>query len=258
MSGDWARGATLAWWSFRGSLRGSRLIALGAFASVPSLVILALLTARPGPQALANAAESLFASLTLPVAAMVVVLVVAVAQFRNEIDNETLVYISDRSIPRATVVVGKFLGAVGASLVLVLPSALAPLAIAELGGGTAYPSAAIAAIFLATVLAVLAYVAVFLFVGLATPSALIIGLLFGFLWEGLLPLLPGDVPKLTLIFYLRSLLSGELTSGPLSGYASAVSGSTAVVALLVATVGFLILGIVVFRTLETVPDRQSA
>ncbi len=244
--------------SLRGSIGGIRAVGLGAFAAVPALLVLAIASARPDPGALAGSAEGLFAVLTLPIVTMVVVLVVAVAQFRNEIDSETLVYLSDRSVGRGSLVVGKYLGALGASLLFSVPAALAPLGIAEAGGAPAYPAAVPLAIALTAVVGTAAYVAVFLFLGLVTRSALVVGLLFGFLWEELLVLLPGGAPRLTLAFYLRRLLAGEVGSGPLAAYPSAVDPASALATLLGVVAAFLLFAIVVFRSLETAPARVSA
>ena len=258
MRGELARWSTVAWWSFRGSLRGLRILGLAAFAAVPSLIVLALVSAHPSADALASGTEGLFELLTVPVVVMLLVLVISVAQFRNEIDAETLVYISDRSISRTSVVLGKYAGAVGASLVLALPAALVPLGLAELGGATPFPLEVPLVLAAAVVLAVLAYASFFVFLGLVSRDALIIGLLFGFLWEELLRLLPGELPRLTLSFYLRSFLSGELTTGPLAGYPSAVSVPLAVTALLAVPVVFLSFSAGAFSFLETAPERESA
>jgi ABC-2 type transport system permease protein len=202
--------------------------------------------------------EGLYALLTLPIVVMVIVLVIAVGLFRNEIDAETLVYLSDRSVSRSTIVFGKYLGGLVSSLLICLPAALLPLGIAALGGASAYPLAVPVAAAVATVLGVMAYVAFFLLLGLVSRSALIIGLLFGFVWEQLLPLLPGDVPRLTLVFYLRSYLSGSLTNGPLGSYPHAVSPVLAVGALVIVSIVLVYSAAISFRTIETAPERESA
>ena len=258
MSRELSRLFAVAGLSFRSSLAGRwRLLGLGGIALVPTAIVAAVAAAHPAVDALANAAEGLFAVLTLPVVVMVVVLVIAVAQFRNEIDAETLVYLSGRSVGRPTLVVGKYLGALGASLVLVVPASLLPLGVALAAGAAPYAAAVPAAVLGAALLGTLVYVGVFLLLGLVTRSALLVGLLFGFLWEELLPLLPGEAPRLTLIFYLRSFLSAALPSGPLSGYPSAISLAAATVVLLGVTVGSLVLGSTVFGFLETAPERAS-
>ena len=258
MTGELGRLGTVVWLSFRSGLQGIRTLGLAAFAVLPAVIVAAIAAAHPSADTLASSALALFALLTLPIVAMVILLVLAVAQFRTEIDSETLVFLSDRSVGRPTLVVGKYLGAVGASLAFVLPAALLPLAVALLGGGTAYPAEVPSAVAAAAVFATLAYAGVFLFLGLATRSALLVGLLFGFLWEELLPLLPGEVPRFTVIFYLRSFLSATIASGPLSGYPGAVATGAAVAVLVLVPVVFVALASVVFRYLETAPEKESA
>ncbi|MCI4340012.1 MAG: hypothetical protein L3J73_01915, partial [Thermoplasmata archaeon] len=107
--------STVAYLSFRGSLRGIRSIALAALASVPTLVILALVAAGTDGSVTVDAAQSLFLGLTVPIVFVVVILVLAVAQFRSEIDDDTLAFLSSRSIPRWGLVVGKYAGAASAA-----------------------------------------------------------------------------------------------------------------------------------------------
>jgi ABC-2 type transport system permease protein len=244
--------------AFRGSVQGMRAVGLAAFALMPTLIVAGIASAHPSSDTLAGSAPVLFELLTLPIVAMVIILVLSVAQFRNEIDAEILVYLSDRSVGRPTLVVGKYLGATVASLVFVLPSSLLPLAVTTLAGGTAYSVSVPAAVAIAAILATVAYGGFFLFLGLATRSALLVGLLFGFLWEELLPLLPGDVPRLTVIFYLRSFLSGAVSSGPLSGYGGAVPLTLALSVLVGIGVAFVVVSSAVLRYLETAPEKESA
>ena len=244
--------------AFRGTLRGARVLALAGFAAIPGLIVGALVAAHTAPVELSDAAQGLFAVLTLPIIIMVIVLVISVAQFRNEIDAETLVYLSGRSVRRPTLVVGKYLGALAASLVLVVPSAVLPLGIATVGGGTPYGAAVPLAVIEVTALAALAYVALFLLLGLWTRSALIVGLLFGFFWEELLSVLPGSAPRLTLVFYLRSFLAGSLTTGPLASYPDALSAPVAASILVEVSAVLLLVAALSFRYVETVPERASA
>jgi ABC-2 type transport system permease protein len=258
VSREFARLSAITTLAVRGSLGGLRALGLAAFAAIPSLIALAVVSAHPAPHALSDSVEGLVSSLTLPIVVMVIVLVIAVGQFRNEIDAETLVYLSDRSVARSTIVAGKYLGAVAVSLLFVVPAALVPLAIAVWGGGTPYPSTAPVAVAAATALAVAVYVGFFLLLGLVSRYALLIGLLYGFVWEELVPFLPGDAPRLTVVFYLRSFLARALSSGPLSGYSHAVSEAAAVATLLVVTLVLVGAAAVLFRTIETAPERESA
>ncbi|HYB79678.1 MAG TPA: hypothetical protein VEG66_07985 [Thermoplasmata archaeon] len=258
MTGRWGPLGTVAWLSFRGGLQGLRAVGLATFAVLPTLIVAAIAASHPSADVLADSALDLLALLVLPIVAMVILLVLAVAQFRTEIDQETLVYLSDRSVGRSTLVVGKYVGSVAAALAFVLPAALLPLAAAILGGGTSYAANVTGAVAASAVLATLAYAGVFLFLGLATRSALLVGLLFGFLWEELLPLLPGEVPRFTVIFYLRSFLSDTVASGPLSGYPAAMAAGSSVVVLVLVALVFVALASVAFRYLETAPEKETA
>lgn len=258
MTGELDRFSVVSSLSFRSSFRGARLLGLAAFAAFPTLLLVALASAGTSPSTLESAAEQLLEALTLPVVVMVIVLVIAVAQFRNEIDAETLVYLSDRSVRRATLVVGKFTGAWAASLVLAIPAALLPFVVVEAAGGGPANDTVVPVLVGAILLATAAYVAFFLFLGLVSRSALIIGLLFGFLWEELLLLLPGDAPRLTLAFYTRSFLSGEVTSGPLSKYPGAIPAPVAIAGLIGVVVAFLVMASVAFSHLETAPERGAS
>jgi ABC-2 type transport system permease protein len=258
VEGSLPRLAVVAALSFRSSLRGLRTVGLAVFALVPSLLILALASAHISSGSLEAAAQELLGVLTLPIVVMVIVLIIAVAQFRNEIDGETLVYLTDRSVGRAVLVFGKYLGAWAASLLLVLPATLLPLGIAAVDGAATVPSNLPLVAAAAGILASAVYVGIFLFLGLVSRSALMIGLIYGFLWEELLLLLPGSVPRLTIAYYLRCFLSGELSSGPLSGFPTGLSVGGSVAVAIGVTLAFLLSAVWVFRTLETAPERVSA
>jgi ABC-2 type transport system permease protein len=258
VTGELTRLAAVTWLSLRGSLRGARLLGLAAFALIPSFIVVAVASTHPAATTLSNTSEALFALLTLPIVTMVIVLVLSVAQFRNEIDNETLLYLSDRSITRPMIVAGKYLGSLTAALILVIPAALVPLAIAVLSGGRMYPVEVPLTLVAAVILAALAYGGFFLFLGLVSRAALLIGLLYGFLWEELVPLLPGSAPRLTLVYYLRNFLATELTTGPLSGFPAPLTPTESALVPIGLAVVFVALGGIVFRYLETAPERESA
>ena len=247
--------AVLSFWA---SLRGLRALALAAFAVVPTLIVLALVGARASTSQIGDAAQGLFLELTIPIVSIVIVLLLSVGQFRTEIDDDTLGYLTSRSIPREGIVLGKYLGSTGAALVFLVPTALLPIAVALAAGAPSLPDGALGAIVAITVLAAVAYGALFLLLGLVTSWALLLGLLLGFLWEELLVNLPGSFPRLTVIFYLRSLASDLVGSGPLSGYTIALPTADAVLAPIAAAVVFVVAGMATIRVVELAPERSSA
>jgi ABC-2 type transport system permease protein len=258
MGSELSRAAAVAALSFRGSLRGLRALGLGAFAAVPALIELAVVGARPGPGTVAATAEVIFGQLTVPIVDLLILLVLGVSQFRSEIDAETLLYLSDRSVRRPTIVLGKFVGSTLAALALTIPAALLPIGIAVAGGAPAYPANVPLALGVATVLAAVAYGAFFLFLGLITRSALLLGLIYGIIWEELLSVLPGSAPELTVLYYLRSTLSHLVPSGPLGQYATSLPLSVVVVVPIAFAAVVLVFAGALFRYVETAPVRETA
>jgi len=244
--------------SWRSAFQGLRTWALGALSAISALVVLALVLDGASASNCENAAQSLFLLLTVRVVVGLVVLIVAVAQFRTDIEQDTLSHLSSRSVTRTEIALGKYLGSVGASLVFLVPAGIAPLLIAGFAGAPAPPTSVTAAILAIVLLATLAYAAFFLFLGLVTRNALLLGLIFLFLWEELVLLLPGDFPKLSLLYYLQSFANGEVTSGPFSGSLTGVSPALDAVAALVVMAFFVALTALLFRNVETAPQRTSA
>jgi ABC-2 type transport system permease protein len=76
---------------------------------------------------------------------------------------------------------------------------------------------------------VFAYGAIFCLLGTLLSHPLVIGLLFAFLWEGVVSNLPGNIPYATMFYHLRSLLSHLVEN---VGFLSQVSTSSIGVALL--------------------------
>ena len=164
------------------------------------------------------ASESIFSVLFVPVILLMVSLVLGVGLFRGEMEDDTLVYPMSRSIPRRALVAGKYVGYVLAALVFLLPSALVGLAVGvalNLGPQVSLDGLLPGVVVMA-VLAVLAYGGFFLLLGLLTRQALVIGLIYGFLWEAFVPLLPGPLKELSLVYYLRAAGGHLVGSGPLA------------------------------------------
>lgn len=248
----------IAWISFRDSLGGLRGPALATLAAVPFLIVVAIAASGSGGTASLGAAESLFYTLTVRVVVVLVVLVLSVALFRSEIEADTLTYLTTRSIPRPAVAVGKYLGGVLAALVLTVPAGLLPLAAGVAAGG-ATPSAGVPETVVAvTVLACLAYGGFFLLLGLVSRSALVLGLVYGFLWEELILLLPGQFPKLTVLYYLLSVGAHQDPGGALGQFTTVVPLATAYLIPLAVAVAWVVVTCLLIRYVETAPQRVSA
>jgi len=227
----------IAWATFRGSLSGGRVVALAFLAAVYPAVVGVIAAAQFPNVDLTAASETLFSNLFLPILLLIVCLVLGVGLFRNEVEEDTLVYLTSRSVPRSSVVLGKYAGFLLSALLILLPSAILGTAL-----GVAYnlnpavgTTGLLPAVLLMTLFATLAYGAFFLLLGLVTRYALVGGLLYGFIWETFVPLLPGPIKEVTVVYYLRAVGADFVSSGPLSsGGATASPASVAVGVLLMA------------------------
>ena len=125
----------------------------------------------------------------------------------DEVDDKTLTYLFTRPIPRAAVVFGKYLAYLTCTVLLVLPSVvLIYLLIAPMGGtiGEAFPT--LVADLGVLAIGLMAYGAVFAFVGARVKRPVVVGLVFAFGWEPAVLLFPGYLKRLTVAYYVQALV----------------------------------------------------
>jgi ABC-2 type transport system permease protein len=147
--------------------------------------------------------------LVLQVLAPILALVLGSAVVAEELEDRTATYLFARPIPRAAVLLGRYL-ATAAVLCAVMGLAVA-LALyasrfgreAGLGPGIAGPLVA------AALLGVLVYAALYATFGVVFRYPMIVGLAYAFVLEGFLSNLPGGNQSLTVQYHLRSLVVGE-------------------------------------------------
>ena len=130
------------------------------------------------------------------------------ALIADEIDDKTITYLFVRPIPRAAILVGKYLSYLACTLLLVLPSVvLVYFLVVPLGGGSIgreFPSLAADLGMLAVGLA--GYGAVFALVGARVKRPLVVGLVYAFGWEPAVLLFPGYLKRATVAYYLQALV----------------------------------------------------
>jgi len=254
------RVASVAAATWRGCFAGFRALGLLAVGLLLPILVGAIASANFPDFDLLATTESLYSTLFLPILLLLVTLVLGVGLFRTEIEEDTLVYPMSRSVPRGALVLGKYVGFSGAALLLLLPSVIVAASIAAgLGRGpTVATGSLFEALVLVTALAVLAYGAFFLFLGLLTRHALVIGLLFGFIWETFVPLLPGPLKELTLVYYLRTVGARLVTAGPLSVAPGPVSLAAAIAVPIVFSIVAGALATLYLRVAEARPAAAPA
>jgi ABC-type transport system involved in multi-copper enzyme maturation permease subunit len=125
----------------------------------------------------------------------------------DEVEDKTITYLFTRPIPRASVLLGKYLAYLVCTICVVLPSVvLVWMLVVPVGGrlGAGFPDLLKDLGLLAVGLAV--YGSLFALAGAALRRPLLSGLIFVFGWEGLAMALPGDFKHLTVAYYLQGLV----------------------------------------------------
>ena len=130
----------------------------------------------------------------------------------DEVDDKTVTYLFTRPIPRSAVLLGKYLAYLASTVLLVLPSVmLVFFLVVPIGGGSigaAFPSLLVD--FGMLTAGLIAYGAVFAFVGARLKRPLVAGLVFAFGWEPAVLLFPGYLKRLTVAYYLQALVTHEM------------------------------------------------
>lgn len=147
---------------------------------------------------------SFYLAKLLPLAA----LFYATALVADEVEGKTITYLFARPIPRGAILAGKFASYLATTLSLTLPSLVITFFLLATARGMAGVGASVPDLFRdlgVIALGLLAYGALFTLLGVLLRRPMVPGLLFAFGWE-LMHLLPGYLPRLTLIAYLQSLV----------------------------------------------------
>jgi ABC-2 type transport system permease protein len=233
-----------------------RIIAMALLSALPLILALSLVAAR-----VTNYNTILFQILMVPLFLQVVLIFVtlvnATTLIREEIDDNTLPYLLTRPISKPAIATYKYLGYLIAVLILLVPPMILAYGVTEAYQGFSFTTDldVLSGFLVATALGSAAYGGLFLFISVLFRKPLALGLLFGFVWESIVGSVPGDVPKLSVIHYLRSILKGMISGGSLAGYRTDVSALTASGILVAFSIAMVILSIAVFQQMEF---RQKA
>ena len=257
---DWTESFRKAWvvtgLTFRYLLGTRRVIATALLALFPIILTVSLAAAR-----VERFNILLFQDVMIPVFLQVVLIFVALvnatALIREEIDDNTLPFLLTRPISKPALVACKYVGYLVAVLVLVLPPVVVAYGVTEAYGGLGFTadSDVLWGLLAVTILGTAAYGALFLFISVLVRRPLAVGLLIGFVWESVVDSIPGDVPKLSVIHYLKTILKDVVAIGPLGGYSSDLSAGAAAGVLIAFSIAMVILSAFVFQQMEF---RQKA
>lgn len=199
----------------------------------------------------ADVFSGIFIALFLQFILLIITLLYGTSLINSEIASRTISYLSTRPVRREELYGYRYLGSIPIGFfTLALPIAVCLIALDAYTGS--FDVLGLLPEYCVIILVgVVTYSSFFAFLGMAIKRPLMVGLLFAFFWEILLANLPGKIPYMTVMFYLRSL-SHHLTDAPWPYTVEAFSTGMALLVLLGVAAVFLALGIVIFRQKDLV------
>src|SRR5687767_8916357 len=165
----------------------------------------------------------------------------------DEVEDKTITFLFTRPIRRGAVLLGKYLAYLACTTLVVLPGVMIVYFLL-----VPFREIPASFVWLVTDLGLLAagiaaYGALFALVGAVLKRPLVVGLIFAFGWEQLAMLMPGYLRRFTVAYYLQALVphampaEGGVTSLLQSVFSETPSAITSILALMLITVGALIL-----------------
>lgn len=218
--------------SLRSVVRGKRVLFVAAIPLLVGLVAVLLTVTADG----ANRTET-YAHLTgdlLVLVVALVALVLGVNAFGDERDEGTLGLLLATTLSRRRIVLTKYAAAAATTWLACLPATLGCLLLG-LQATTRSAGTVVWSLLLATLLASAAYVGLFVLLSLLLRRAVLVGLAYVVLWEGLLAGATTAFRHLSVSAYASRVTSAPWPVPPIDDAAD-VSVATAVVVLLGVTV----------------------
>lgn len=149
--------------------------------------------------------------LSLQVLVPILSLVGGSAVIAEEVEDRTVTYLFSRPIPRASVLLGRWLAA-ATFLVLVLAASTALLCVVATGAkkpGPELSDGITVPLVVSAVAGGLVYSALFAVLGVFVKHPMLVGLAYSFAIEGLFANLPGSTQSLSIQHYMRSLIAAH-------------------------------------------------
>jgi ABC-2 type transport system permease protein len=170
---------TLASLTFRALFNRRRTLLLGLLGALIVVVAVIFRLGDPAADDAARFTGRLLANFGVAALLPLVTVIVGTAALGSELDDGTIVYLLAKPVPRPLIVIVKLVVAWAVSALLVA----LPILLAGIVGTGGEPSLGVG-YGLAALLGTLEYTAVFLALSLVTSRALVIGLAYVVVWEG--------------------------------------------------------------------------
>ncbi len=125
----------------------------------------------------------------------------------EEIEGKTLPYLTTRPLSKSGIIIGKYAAYTAlATLIVVLSLAASYLIMNGPRLGTLSAWTGLLRYAGVVTLGLMAYMALFTFLGTLLKKSILIGLAFGFGWETVIQYFPGSTQRFSIVHYLKSLL----------------------------------------------------
>ena len=170
-------------------------------------------------------ANTLMLGLVVTIVLPLTSLLLGVTVLGDELEDGTAVYLLAKPLSRWQILLPKLAAAWAVTVALVLPATVASGLIA-LGGSD--DSRIVLGFAVAVVAGALAYVSVFVLLSIAATRALIAGLIYVFIWEGVVTSIFAGTRYLSIRHYTLGL-AGSITDASPSVFDPYVNGTTAAV-----------------------------
>ena len=195
----------------------------------------------------------LLSQVTLGFVVQLLGLLYGIAAVREDVEARTLTWLLVRPIPRASIVIGRWLGATAVVTGAMVTFALLSHLIAAPASAPALPVvlgvAALGAVYYTTAFVAIATVA---------PKPFLIGLGYVLFWEFALPLVPSNAVTLSMKFHLLNLIGAPTaSSGPLSFLIPTVGPVTSLLVLVVLTAVLWALAVWAYPRRELLGAKES-
>jgi ABC-2 type transport system permease protein len=191
-----------------GQLLAGRRLLIVPLVALP-LVVVALFAAGADTDPTTFTLD-LYRQFVLPVLLPVVSLVFSTSAFGAELRDGTVTNILLKPLPRPAILGAKYLAAVLAALLVLLPAVVAAHLIVAGGLGS---TDLLAGMLLASVVGVLAYCALGMLLSLLMARAVLVGLAYALLWEGAVVSVAPSASSLSIRGYTEGVLAAVLSGG---------------------------------------------
>ncbi len=196
--------------------------------------------------------QEIIVPLFLNIVLIVTALIHGSRLLKEEVDDNTLVYLTTRRISKASVIAYKFIGYYAGSLLVLLPPLVVShlLVVSSVGAPLEQDASVLWSFLLMAAVGSAAYGGLFLMLGFVLKRPLFVGLLYGFFWESFALQLPGDVPLISVSHYLRSIGANMANVGLLSEYRTSLDLLWSILIPLLICLGAIVITYVLMVTRE--------